>query len=148
MSAPAGPMPAPDMSNVDPGLQPTLIALLYLFPALALAVLTVRFWKKYVDHILGGGKTRRSSTNRMVTDARADDVLIAIAWMLSLANSIITHYCKNYRSLADDHQVTKCAVVKAMYTGYRTEDVPYDAIDMKHAFKVSTDVPPARYPLM
>ena len=58
MSAPpgAGPLPAPDMSNVDPGLQPTLIALLYLFPGLALFVLMVRFWRKYVDRLLGGGE--------------------------------------------------------------------------------------------
>jgi hypothetical protein len=57
MSAPLGPPPGPpDMSNVDPGLQPTLIALLYLFPSLALAVLIVRFWKKQSDRILGGGK--------------------------------------------------------------------------------------------
>jgi hypothetical protein len=49
-------MPAPDMSGVDPGLQPALITLLYLFPALALAVLLVRFWRKYVDGILGGGE--------------------------------------------------------------------------------------------
>lgn len=52
----AGPMPMPDMSNVDPGLQPTLIALMYLFPGLALAVLLVRFWRKSVDHLLGGGE--------------------------------------------------------------------------------------------
>jgi hypothetical protein len=48
-------MPAPDMSGVDPGLQPTLIAMLYLFPGLALVVLLVRFWRKWVDKILGGG---------------------------------------------------------------------------------------------
>ena len=48
-------MPPPDMSNVDPGLQPALITLLYLFPGLALAVLLIRFWKKYVDRIFGGG---------------------------------------------------------------------------------------------
>ncbi|KAI4934188.1 hypothetical protein J4E85_002044 [Alternaria conjuncta] len=72
MAVPA--FPAPDMSGVDPGLQPTLIALLYLFPGLALAVLMVRFWRKWQDHILGG-----------------DDVLIAIAWALALSNSVITH---------------------------------------------------------
>jgi hypothetical protein len=56
MSAPLGPPPGPpDMSNVDPGLQPTLIALLYLFPGLALTVLIVRFWKKHSDRIFGGG---------------------------------------------------------------------------------------------
>ena len=57
MAAPAMPaMPPPDMSKVDPGLQPTLIALLYLFPGLALAVLIVRFWRKWKDHLLGGGE--------------------------------------------------------------------------------------------
>lgn len=58
MSGP--PLPASDMSGVDPGLQPTLIALLYLFPGLALAVLCVRLWKKWRENILGGGKTTDS----------------------------------------------------------------------------------------
>lgn len=53
MSGP--PMPAPDMSSVDPGLQPLLITLLYLFPGLALSVLCVRLWKKWKEHNLGGG---------------------------------------------------------------------------------------------
>ncbi|KAH5372447.1 hypothetical protein HBI49_062290 [Parastagonospora nodorum] len=104
MSAPAGagPPPVPDMSHVDPGLQPTLIALLYLFPGLALLVLLVRFWRKSVDHLLGG-----------------DDAIIALAWILSTGNSVITHlFCKT------------------MYTGYRQEDVPFNAIDMIHAFKL------------
>jgi hypothetical protein len=54
---PAPIMPAPDMSGVDPGLQPTLIAMLYSFPGLALVVLLVRFWRKWIDNILGGGMT-------------------------------------------------------------------------------------------
>lgn len=54
----SGAIPAPDMSGVDPGLQPTLITLLYLFPGLALAVLLVRFWRKWKDNLLGGGKHR------------------------------------------------------------------------------------------
>ncbi|KAL5117904.1 hypothetical protein ACEQ8H_004223 [Pleosporales sp. CAS-2024a] len=96
----AGRAPMPDMSHVDPGLQPTLIALLYLFPALALSVLLVRFWRKWVDHLL-------------------DDLVIAVAWILSTANSVITHlFCK------------------VMFTGYRQADVPFYAIDMVHAFKL------------
>lgn len=64
MAAPTGPMPPmPDMSHVDPGLQPTLIALLYLFPAVALSVLIVRFWRKSADHLLGGGETRQYLLN-------------------------------------------------------------------------------------
>jgi hypothetical protein len=93
MAAPA--MPAPDMSGVDPGLQPTLIALLYLFPALALAVLLVRFWRKWVDGILGGGEILYSI---QFTDSAnqhfVDDVLIAIAWILTSGNSVIVHLCK------------------------------------------------------
>jgi hypothetical protein len=101
MSAPAGagPPPMKDMSNVDPGLQPTLIALLYLFPGLALLVLLVRFWRKSVDHLLGGGMFRRSPTNSTVTDACADDAVIALAWILSTGNSVITHLCKESRVL-------------------------------------------------
>ena len=66
MSGP--PMPAPDMSGVDPGLQPTLLALLYLFPALALAVLLVRFWRKWKDHLLGGGKEEPYETSEECTE--------------------------------------------------------------------------------
>jgi hypothetical protein len=95
MSVPPGPMPAPDMSGVDPGLQPTLIALLYLFPGLALAVLLVRFWRKSVDHLLGGGGYHLEiSTECMGTDSYTDDAIIGIAWVLCLGNSIITHLCK------------------------------------------------------
>ncbi|KAF2133475.1 hypothetical protein P153DRAFT_420346 [Dothidotthia symphoricarpi CBS 119687] len=74
----AGGMPPADMSNVDPGLQPVLIALLYLFPFLALAVLVVRFWRKWTDKLLGG-----------------DDALIALGWVLCLGNSVITHLCES-----------------------------------------------------
>lgn len=98
MSGPAGPgtgtPPVPDMSNIDPGLQPTLIAMLYLFPGLALIVLMVRFWRKSVDHLLGGGMLCRSSTHCMLTDYCKDDAVIAVAWVLSTANSVITHLCK------------------------------------------------------
>jgi hypothetical protein len=88
-------MRAPDMSGVDPGLQPTLIALLYLFPALALAVLLVRFWRKWVDGILGGGEIFSSIECTDSTDQHfIDDVLIAIAWVLTLGNSVIVHLCK------------------------------------------------------
>jgi hypothetical protein len=71
MAAPAGagPPPAPDMSHVDPGLQPLLITLLYLFPGLALLVLLVRFWRKSVDRLLGGGGFCRSQIHCMVTDS-------------------------------------------------------------------------------
>jgi hypothetical protein len=97
MSAPAGtgPPPVPDMSHVDPGLQPTLIALLYLFPGLALIVLLIRFWRKSIDHLLGGGEDCRSSIIKYtVTDSCTDDAIIAVAWMLSIGNSVITHLCK------------------------------------------------------
>ncbi|KAI8942620.1 hypothetical protein NX059_000673 [Plenodomus lindquistii] len=94
------------MSGVDPGLQPTLITLLYLFPGLALAVLFVRFWRKWKDNLLGG-----------------DDAVILLAWILCLGNSIITHLCKDI-------------VTKAMYTGYRQEDIPPYAIDFVYAFKL------------
>ncbi|KAF2728888.1 hypothetical protein EJ04DRAFT_538163 [Polyplosphaeria fusca] len=36
------------------GLQPALIALLYLFPALALGIIIVRLWRKQIDRTLGG----------------------------------------------------------------------------------------------
>ncbi|KAF1846542.1 uncharacterized protein K460DRAFT_367295 [Cucurbitaria berberidis CBS 394.84] len=98
MSAPA----KPDMSGVDPGLQPALVALLYLFPAIALAVLLVRFWRKWKDHLLGG-----------------DDALIAVAWILTLGNSIIVHLYS-----------------VAMYTGYHAKDVPFKSIDMVYAAKL------------
>lgn len=91
MAVPA--FPGPDMSGVDPGLQPTLIALLYLFPGLALAVLMVRFWRKWQDHILGGGMSTWLQW-LVYADIFADDVLIAIAWALALSNSVITHKCK------------------------------------------------------
>jgi hypothetical protein len=58
MSTPAGSIPAPDMSHVDPGLQPLLITLLYLFPGFALLVLIIWFWRKSVDRLLGGGECR------------------------------------------------------------------------------------------
>lgn len=92
-------MGPPDMSNVDPGLQPTLIALLYLFPGLALAVLIVRFWKRHRDHNLGGGEYF-SYLADFELKCFADDVVIALAWMLALANSIITHFCKTNESSA------------------------------------------------
>ena len=56
MSVP-GAMQPPDISTLDPGLQPALIALIYLFPGLALLVLIVRFWRKWSEKLLGGGKT-------------------------------------------------------------------------------------------
>lgn len=56
-------MPPPDMSNVDPGLQPALITLLYLWPGLALAILVVRFWRKWKDNLLGGGEKCSSLPN-------------------------------------------------------------------------------------
>jgi hypothetical protein len=48
--------PPVGMSPVDPGLQPILIALLFGFPALALIVLIVRFWRKASEKRLGGGR--------------------------------------------------------------------------------------------
>jgi hypothetical protein len=48
--------PPVDMSHVDPGLQPILIALLFGFPAAALIVLIVRFWRKASEKRLGGGR--------------------------------------------------------------------------------------------
>jgi hypothetical protein len=57
MSIPSIHTPVPDTSIVNPGLQPLLITLLYLFPGLALLVLIIRFWKKSIDCLLGGGKT-------------------------------------------------------------------------------------------
>ncbi|KAH7398496.1 hypothetical protein BKA66DRAFT_556670 [Pyrenochaeta sp. MPI-SDFR-AT-0127] len=69
-------MPAPDMSGVDPGLQPTLITLLYLFPGLALAVLLVRFWRKWKDNLLGG------VTKELYTGYRQADIpSYAIDWI-------------------------------------------------------------------
>jgi hypothetical protein len=140
MAAPA--MPAPDMSDVDPGLQPALIALLYLFPALALAVLLVRFWRKYVDGILGGGEIifdlmLVQSADRYCTD----DVLIAIAWIFTLVNSVFVHLCKfsvlRYRSTARSNDHVVCV---AVYTGYHEKDIPGYAIDFPHAFKVGKNL--------
>jgi hypothetical protein len=42
---------------------------------------------------------RRSPTNSTVTDACADDAVIALAWILSTGNSVITHLCKESRVL-------------------------------------------------
>lgn len=42
--------------NPSKGLQPLLIALLYLFPGLAGLIVAVRIVKKRVDRTLGGGK--------------------------------------------------------------------------------------------
>jgi hypothetical protein len=48
--------PPVDVSRIDPGLQPVLIALLYGFPGLALIVLLVRFWRRKIEKQLGVGK--------------------------------------------------------------------------------------------
>jgi hypothetical protein len=134
-------MPAPDMSGVDPGLQPALIALLYLFPALALAVLLVRFWRKYVDGILGGGEILCDLMLVQSADRNCiDDVLIAIAWVLTLLNSVFVHLCKfsvlSYRSTAISNDPIVCV---AVYTGYHEKDIPGYAIDFPRAFKVGKD---------
>jgi hypothetical protein len=42
---------------------------------------------------------RRSLTNSTVTDACADDAVIALAWILAIGNSVITHLCKILRTL-------------------------------------------------
>jgi hypothetical protein len=67
VSPPLGP---PDMSGVDPGLQPALIALLYLCPGLALSVLLVRFWCKFKDELLGWGESNHHCTRRWLTFVR------------------------------------------------------------------------------
>jgi hypothetical protein len=48
--------PPVDLTQVDPGLQPLLIGLLFGFPAAALIVLIVRFWRKASEKRLGGGR--------------------------------------------------------------------------------------------
>jgi hypothetical protein len=107
---PAPGIPAPDMSGVDSGLQPTLIAMLYLFPGLALVVLLVRFWRKWVDNILGGGMNTQlwllSYANFLI-----DDALIAIAWALALGNSVITHQCKAVGSILTSKSLTSTKFV-------------------------------------
>lgn len=85
------------------------------------------------------GEVRQDSTcSTYLTDCCcADDALIAAAWCLSLVNSIITHLCKQSASAQHaQHRLTAPAVVKQMYTGYHTKDVPAAYINYKYAFQV------------
>ena len=84
--------------------------MLYLFPGLALVVLLVRFWRKWVDNILGGGMNTQlwllSYANFLI-----DDALIAIAWALALGNSVITHQCKAVGSILTSKSLTSTKFV-------------------------------------
>ncbi|KAL5381499.1 hypothetical protein DPSP01_007210 [Paraphaeosphaeria sporulosa] len=100
MSAPLTPgsMPGGGMPVFNPnpskGLQPLLIALLYLFPGIAGLVVAVRIVKKRVDRTLGG-----------------DDALIVLGWVLSLGNSIIVHlYSLEMRTGYHDQDVNFMAI--------------------------------------
>jgi len=141
----AGPPPAPDMSNVDPGLQPVLIAMLYLFPGLALTVLMVRFWRKSVDHLLGGGMLCRSLTHSMVTLTPVQTTLSLLLHGYWPRPIVSLRICVRYLRLCHRGKLTGCIVVKQMYTGYRQEDVPFYAIDMISAFKASTSATPHHF---
>lgn len=71
------------------------------------------------------------------TDRRVEDALIALAWLLSLGNSIIVHLCKfSLSGTVSDLVTDENADCLATYTGYRNEDVPSYAIDWVHAGKV------------
>ncbi|KAL5461451.1 hypothetical protein PMIN06_002216 [Paraphaeosphaeria minitans] len=80
--------------NPSKGLQPLLIALLYLFPAIAGLIVAVRIVKKRIDRTLGG-----------------DDALIFLGWVLALGNSIIVHlYSLEMRTGYHDQDVNFMAI--------------------------------------
>jgi hypothetical protein len=101
MPAPLTPGAMPDgmpIFNPNPstGLQPLLIALLYLFPGIAGLVVAVRIIKKRADRTLGGGKCADLCWRKDVELTITDDVLIVLGWVLALGNSVIVHLCKDY----------------------------------------------------
>ncbi|ORY01669.1 hypothetical protein BCR34DRAFT_667896 [Clohesyomyces aquaticus] len=69
------------------GLQPALIAIIYLCPAVSGATVGIRVWRKRKNRSLGG-----------------DDALICLAWLLSMVNTVIIHFyvLKTYTGYHDE----------------------------------------------
>jgi hypothetical protein len=116
MSAPLTPGAMPDAMpvfnpNPSKGLQPLLIALLYLFPGIAGLIVAVRIVKKRVDRTLGGGKSADLFSRRDVELTIADDALIVLGWVLALGNSIIVHLCKDSDMQVEAALLTGCRCI-------------------------------------
>ncbi|PGH15054.1 hypothetical protein AJ80_05679 [Polytolypa hystricis UAMH7299] len=95
----------------DPGKQPALIAITFLFPACSLMVVIVRFWRRIVERTFAG-----------------EDIVLGVAMVsnpVSL-NPISSGYSREkcLKCLLIAYCGVDYTLIKLNYIGYRDEDVP------------------------